>query len=144
MEAAEETAKQMVIELRKAGMLKDNKKTPFQKTEALLYNYQDYKRVLNDKEKQIEEMEDNEKEKTQKSIRITKGLIDNINKALDTIRSDKYFCIIEMKYFEKQSREEIALTLDKDVKTITRNKNRLVEKLKMILFSDESIEEIFF
>jgi len=41
------------------------------------------------------------------------------------------------------SREEIAEELEVDVSTITRNKNRLINTLKISLFSDEVIYELF-
>jgi len=48
-----------------------------------------------------------------------------------------------MKYFESKTREEIAEELEVDVSTITRNKNRLINTLKITLFSDEVIYELF-
>ena len=118
-----------IIKLKKTKLLKDNKKiTTFNKTENILKNYNNYLKAIEiDRKGTIE----------------TQKLIDKINKALKTIENDEYYSIIEMIYFQGKSREDIAEFYDVEVKTITRNKNRLINKLKVILFSDESIFEIY-
>lgn len=49
-----ETIQRYTSELRRQGLLKDNKRTPFQKTETLLYNYNNFKAAIQDKYEQIE------------------------------------------------------------------------------------------
>lgn len=49
-----------------------------------------------------------------------------------------------MTYFENQTREYIAEYFDTTTTTVTRNKNRLINKLKMMIFSDEAIREMFY
>lgn len=171
-QTAEVTAKRVVLELKKQGLLKDNTQTPFQKTETLLYNYNNFQEVIKDKEKQIEELQNNysgmksksitsfstdprcnftseaeekadEIAKLENNIRVTKNFIKTINAALDLIREDPYFDIIRMKYFDGATREEMADHFGVDVKTITRNKNKLINKLQIKLFSDEYITRIF-
>ena len=44
---------------------------------------------------------------------------------------------------EGKTHEEIAEILGKDVSWISKNKNRLISKLKIILFSDDVLKEIF-
>ena len=117
-----------IIKLKKSGLIKNSKKTTFEKTEELLRNYNDYLKAIKiDSKKTI---------KTQK-------LVNKINQALKTIENDPYYSVIEMIFFENKTREEIAEFYDVEVKTISRNKNRLVNKLKIIIFSDETIMEIF-
>lgn len=169
---AEETAKKVVFELKKQGLLKDNTQTPFQKTETLLYNYNNFKEVIRDREKQIEELQKNysgiksksitsfstasrydftseaeekadEIAKLENNIRVTKNFISTIDAALKAIEDDPYYEIIRMKYFEGKQRLEIAEYFGKDEKTITRHKNMLISKLQIRLFSDEYIEKIF-
>lgn len=72
--------------------------------------------------------------------------IEKIEKALNKIREDKYFEIIKMKYLEKRedekiTDEDVAEALGRDRTTIIRNKKRLINKLKTIMFP-QSIKEI--
>lgn len=53
---AEMTSKKTVFELRRQGMLKDDKQTPYQKTETLLYNYNSFIAAIEDKEENIQEI----------------------------------------------------------------------------------------
>lgn len=169
---AEETAHRVVLELKKQGMLKDKKETPFQKTEKLLYNYNNFLESVRDREKMIEELENgsvdiksrsitsfstapvsgftseaekkaDEIENHKNQIRVTKNFISTIDSALELISGEKYYEIIRMWYFEGKSREEIADYYRVDVKTITRNKNKLINRLQIRLFSDEYITQIF-
>lgn len=95
-----------------------------------------------DVESEIEKVEE-KIEALQSSILLTRKYIGVINNALDKIKDDPYYKVIEMKYFEGCSREKIADDFEVDVSTITRNKNRLINVLKIYLFSDEVIMELF-
>lgn len=53
---AQATAERVVSELKRQGLMKDNKQTPFQKTETLLYNYENFKGAIADKMQEIEEI----------------------------------------------------------------------------------------
>ena len=118
----------MVVKLKKSNMITQSEKSAFKKTEAVLRNYNNYKIAIN---------ENNDMTiKTQKLINI-------INKALKTIEDDYYYEIIELIYFKNKTREAVAEEFDVEVKTITRNKIRLVNRLKVILFSDDTIIELF-
>jgi DNA-directed RNA polymerase specialized sigma subunit len=48
-----------------------------------------------------------------------------------------------MWYFENQTRDMIAEHLDVDASTISRNKTRLINELKILLFADEVLKDIF-
>lgn len=54
-----------------------------------------------------------------------------------------YYDIIQLKYFDKLSGEQIAEKLDIDASTVSRNKNRLINTLKINLFSEDVIDEFF-
>lgn len=167
-----DTVSEMLFELKKQGLIKDTKHTPFQKTEQLLYNYMNFKQVIIDKQKHIDFIKENGIQKKSKSIvsysgnhqvdtraddekaneqiealensiLITKRYIAVIDDALSKISNDKYYDLIRLRYFEGKTREEIAEYFDVDVATISRNKNRLINTLKIYLFSDEAIKEIF-
>jgi RNA polymerase sigma factor (sigma-70 family) len=118
----EETVNMTVLKLKSAGLMKEDRKTAVQKTEELLRNYPKFK--LSDQEH-------------------TKELCRKIETALDTIRSDYYFEVISLYYFERYTREEVAVHFNTSETTISRNKSRLLSELAAVLFSDDFIYEIF-
>lgn len=124
----DEVTTQTVVKLKKSGLMNASNVSAFKKTENLLKNYNKYKIAI--------ETDPDNTNKTKKLIKI-------IDRALETIEDDSYYSIIEMYYFEHKTREEIAEFYDVEVKTITRNKSRLVNEMKTVLFSDRTIEEIF-
>lgn len=165
------TAREVVSELKKSNMLKENKQTPFQKTETLLYNYNNFKQLIEDKYNQIKMIQEDgvpkksssitsitagnfevkcEMEKCEDmihaithSIKSTENFIKLIDDALNGISDDAYYDIIPMKYFASMRNESIADYYNVDVRTISRNKNRLINLLQIRLFSDEFIYQIF-
>lgn len=160
-------------ELKRQGLMKDNKQTPFQKTETLLYSYPKFEAAVQQKHQEIQDIEkygvacksksfvqwsknsqpsdlsqelekkDNAIEKLKKAVVKIESYISQIDIALDGISDDPYFDIIRMKYFEGQTREEIAEYFEVDVSTISRNKNRLVNVLQIRLFPVDVFETIF-
>lgn len=118
----EDTVNRTVTKLKVAGLMKNDRKTAFQKTEELLFNYNNLK--LSDERK-------------------TKVLVRKMNEALGTIKSDIYYGIIPMFYFDHETRENIADYYNTTVTTISRNKTRLVNELKAILFSSDFISELY-
>ena len=117
-----DTVNATVLKLKMAGLMKDDRKSAYQKTEELLRNYNAFV--------------ESDQPYTQKLVR-------KINEALDSIKSDIYYEIIPMVYFEGDTREAVAEYFDTTVTTVSRNKNRLVNKLKVRLFSDDVIYELF-
>lgn len=103
-------------------------KSTFKKTEIILRNYKNYRSAV--------------KLNPENTLR-TKKLIKILENAMLTVVNDHYYDIITLYYFENQSREKIAEYFNVDVTTIARNKSRLVNKLKYIIFSDEAIKELF-
>lgn len=124
----DEVTTQTVVKLKKSGLMKDNNISAFKKTERLLKNYNKYKLAI-----------ENDPENTLK----TKKLVRIIDRALKSIETDQYYSIIEMYYFEHKTREQIAEFYDVDEKTVSRNKRRLLNEIRIILFSDTTIEELF-
>lgn len=101
----------------------------FEKTETVLRNYNDYKKAI-----------DNNPKGTVK----TQKLIELIDKSLKEIEKDPYYKVIPLIFFNDKTREEVTEYFNNcEVKTITRNKNRLVNKLKVLIFTDETVKEIF-
>ena len=162
-----------IVELKRQNLIVEGKQSPFQKTETLLYNMNNFKAVIKDKEDEIKELRqfgmrkkstsitsfsgntglievksDAEKvedkiEMIEFSISTTRSFIRIIEDALEGLKGDPYYELIQLRYFEGRTREEIAEYFDCDVKTVTRNKNRLINLLQIRLFSDEVIQQIF-
>ena len=124
-ETAKETAGEMVLKLKKAGLLKDDEKSAFKKTEELLRTYSDLK-VINPEPGSA-----------------TNTMLKKVDKALQALEGDEYCGLIQMIYVEGMTREECAEFYGVEPITITRNKKRLVEKMKNILFADDVIKELF-
>ncbi len=104
---------------------------PFNKVEYLLYNYENFKEsiILFDDER----------------ISVTKRFITIINEALDKLKnSEVYYELIPMKYFQGKSHEEIAEHFHCDISTISRQKKKLIERLRSILFSDDVIKLMYY
>ena len=117
-----DTVNMTVLKLKMAGLMKDDRKSAYQKTEELLKNYTIF--LKSDQP-------------------FTQKLIEKLNEALCSIEDDSYYELIPMIFFENRSREEVAEYYDTTVTTISRNKNRLVNRLKKLLFSDDVIFELF-
>lgn len=166
----QEIVKETLVVLKEQGLIKTSRYTPFQKTEQLLYNYKAFKQVIIDKQEYIDFIKEGGLQERSKdilrfskiqqgmsemtkeeevirslenSIALTKKYIAIIDAELVKISSDPYFDLIRLRYFEGKSREEIAEYFEVDVSTVTRNKNRLINTLKVPLFSDEVIAELF-
>lgn len=117
-----DTVNSTVLKLKMAGLMKDDRKTAYEKTEELLRNYDAFK---------------------ESDQPYTIKLVKKIDAALHAIENDVYYEIIPMYYFENKTREMIAEYYDTTVTTVSRNKTRLINKLKPILFSDDVIYELF-
>lgn len=144
----------------------------YKRVELLLYNYENLKEAVKQKEEAIAELDKYGLPERSKSIVMyssaggssqadryselkekykiekmeTERYLKRIDNALDKIRDDKYFGIIQYKYLNEDKEkittdEELADKLNRDRKTITRNKKRLINKLMTILFP-ESISEV--
>jgi DNA-directed RNA polymerase specialized sigma subunit len=123
-ELIQETIDRTIAKLKLSGLMKDKRQTAFQKTEQILKNYNDLKKSYS---------EDG----------TAKKFVDIVDNALKSIEDDSYYEIIPMMYFENHTREYIAESFDTTVTTISRNKRRLVEKLKTLIFADDVIYELF-
>lgn len=117
-----DTVNNTVLKLKMAGLLRDGRQSAYQKTEELLRNYNDFK--LSDQPYTIK-------------------LVEKIETALESIKDDIYYEIIPMTYFKNQTRESIAEKFNTTQRTISRNKGRLINQLKVLLFSDDVIYELF-
>lgn len=131
---AEETAKELVEELRNRNMIK-KEMSYYKRVELLLYNYNNLKEAVKQKEEDIADLEENglpqkscsvvvysssgggidaeeryvqliDKYKLEKKE--TERDIRRIDSALSKIKKDKYYVIIEKKYLKKKDDEKVT------------------------------------
>jgi DNA-directed RNA polymerase specialized sigma subunit len=149
-------------------------KTAYQKTEQLLFNYVGFKRIVEERMQEIEDIKlygvpkkgsavveyggnvggtvqgivlpeesvERAVENVVKSVQGTVQAIALIDKCMATLKNDPYYPILEMRYFEGRTQEDIAYELKCTQKTISQNKGRLVRELAMRLFPDQVIGEM--
>jgi hypothetical protein len=147
-------------------------KTAYQRTEQLLYAYNGLKKILEDRKNEIEEIRKYgvpsraagfeysphsnlpsgivlEEERVEAAVRTVQasvqGIVDAINlidKCMAALRSDPYYLVLPMRYFEGRTLEDIGVELGKDTATISRNKARLVKELSMRLLPDQYVSEL--
>lgn len=118
-----DTANTVVLKMKMAGLIRDGRKTAIEKTEELLRNYPIFKDITDQE--------------------YTVKLVAKIEDALKDIENDIYYDVIPMFYFHNETREYIAERFGCTETTISRNKTRLLNQLKLKLFSDDVIFELF-
>ena len=97
----------------------------FQKTEAMLWNYNSYKLAV----------------ELDNSNIVAQKLIHNIDTAIKNTKS-KYIELIPMHYFNGITMERIAEIYDISVVATYNQKKKLVNKLAVILCADDAIREL--
>lgn len=65
-----------------------------------------------------------------------------IDKCMAALKSDPYYRVLEMRYFEGRTQEDISVEFGCSQVTISNNKNRLVRELSMRLFPNQTIQEM--
>lgn len=118
-----DTANTVVLKMKMAGLIRDGRKTAIEKTEELLRNYPIFKEITDQE--------------------YTVKLVAKIESALKDIEDDIYYDVIPMFYFHNETREYIAERFGCTETTVSRNKTRLLNQLKLKLFSDDVIFELF-
>ena len=68
--------------------------------------------------------------------------VSEMERALDYISGDLYFPVIQERYFNGKTDEEISAQLNCDVSTVRRNRGRLVRRLSIRLYGAQAIEKI--
>lgn len=148
-------------------------KSAYKKTEQLLYNYQGFKRIVEEKEQEIVELQqygvpgksamsggervqsshtnvgivlpdesvENAVQRIHCAIERTVQVIAMIDKGMKALENDPYYRVLEMRYFEGRTLEDIGVYYNCDHSTISRNKNRLVKELAMRWFPDDVVSE---
>ena len=78
----------------------------------------------------------------QASVQDTIQALNLIDKCMSQLRSDPYYKLLEMRYFEGRTQEDIALEFNCSQVNISKNKSRLVRELSMRLFPNQVVGEL--
>lgn len=160
-------AQETVRELERAGLIKKDNRTHFQKTEKLLYSYPALKQAIKQKEKDIQYIQQYGMQRKSKSIVMyssagnghseedqyidilegyiaakarTERLVERIERALEVVNKDNYYFIITEKYFNQATNQDIEENFHVSVSTIRRHRNRLINELQIQLFGADAFE----
>ena len=125
----EMTVKQTVAELKRAGLIRENRLDSFKKTERILYEYPKFKKIVT--EYKFEDMT------------ITPKFVEMIENALQDVADDPYFQIIELKYFKGWTHEQIAEYFDVQPAAISKQRTKLINRIRAGIFSDDFISELY-
>jgi len=183
LELAELIATSVVSALESKGLVgkadkdvpKKTEKTAYQKTEQLLFNYNGFKRIVQERQQEIidlrtygipqkitatiggervqtsrsnvgivlpEDAVEDAVRTVERSVEGTVQAIALIDKCMAALKDDPYYKILEMRYFEGRTQEDIALCFGCSQVTISNNKSRLVRELAMRLFPNQVIDEM--
>ena len=157
----------------KAEKSAQTEKTAYQKTEQLLYNYNNFKRIIAERMLEIENLrkygvpqrstsiveysprgsvqgdtvlpeETVEKaiQNVQASVEGTVQAVALIDKCMAAIKDDPYYKILEMRYIEGRTQEDIAEVFNCSQVTVSKNKSRLIKELSIRLFPNQVISEM--
>lgn len=116
-----DTVATTVLQLKAAGLLRDNTKSAYEKTEALLKQYPDLCKVKEPYAQRV---------------------VQEIDACLAEAAADPYVDIIRHYYFDGLTNEAAADKLPCDERTGRRNRQRLVRKFSARLASDDFIREL--
>ena len=168
--ASAEGAKAAIKEVKKQKMFRDGMDT-YQKTEYILRNYNDFKRAVAEREEKISDIakygikkkscsitsypggtrsvtDDEQKADEQIAVlqqqnEVTKRLIAQVDNILSGLQDEPYYQVIPMYYFEGKKYEVIAGELGISNATVSTYKRNLLNKIKIMMFSDSVILELF-
>ena len=137
----------------------------YQMTERILYSYEALKiKIASDKEELQNEqpihmprrscdivkfssgtsflaMEIQDKiEERKRSMERTEREVRRIENALATIRDDEYYEVIELKYFQQMTDEDIAEDMQCDRTTVTRHRKRLLNRLEIMFCGADALK----
>lgn len=156
-----------IIDDKLESKIKDlkNINPPYRKVEVILKNYKNFQKMLVSLREQLNNIEvvkrinvdstkpigyvdykpdiekkEDIKDKINEEILIYENRILKTENALDFIKNDKYYRIIELKYFENYSVEDICEKLNITEKTYRSHRNRLIDSLTLYLFPKEILE----
>ena len=116
-----DTVNATVLKLRTAGIISDSQKTAYEKTEEMLFNYNSFR--------------DTQQPYAQNIVR-------QIENSLESLKNEPYIEVIRLYYFCGYTNETCARMIDRDERTVRRNRKRIVRQLSAKLASDDFIREL--
>ena len=149
-----------------------SEKSAYAKTEALLYNYRGFCRIVEERKREIEELRkygvpgksasfeytphtnvvtgllteeesvESAVHNVERNVECVKQAIALIDKGIAALKNDPYYDILPMRYFEGRTQEDIALELNITQKTVSVHKARLVKELSMRIFPNDVAKEM--
>lgn len=168
----QDTVKATLAELGLGNTKSKNQKSAYQKMEQLLFGYNSFKKVIADKQQEVEDIkkhgvpsrspsvgeytvhgglpcgivlpEESVESTVQHmwaSVQVTVRVVAMIDKAMASISKDPFYSVLEMRYFEGRTLEDIAATYGCTHSTISRNRSRLVKELALKIFPDQVVSE---
>lgn len=116
------TIEQMIIRLRMEQIINSEQKTTTERMEELLRSWS--------------ELSKSDDPKAKLTVR-------HLEEAISQIRDDPYHGIVEMYYMDRMTWEEIAAEYGVDRSTVQRKKQSLVDKIRMIVMTEDYLKELF-
>ena len=118
--------------------IEDIKKEDMQKSKSIV---EFYSHSGNGEKPDLEELRAAKIRIVQIKINRDETEIAAIDKALDTIKDDKYYPMIAMRYFENMEQEKIAEKMDCSIRTISYQFGRLLGRLAVSLYGADALVE---
>lgn len=164
--------KKNVINIGSANSKMNVERSAYQKSEALLYSYRNFQKLIKERLLEIEELKkygvprssavkeyvqrgnipqgiiteeesvDSAVATVQRSMERTVEAVQLIDKAMESLKNDPYYKILEWIYFEGRTQEDVAAELNCSQGTISNNRKRLVKELSLRLFPNQAINEM--
>jgi len=155
----ETAVKKAVIAIKDANEeVEKNKRNYFKETEKLLYAYptlkkrleqgvlypgnksKDVVRVVADGgRKPLEEVYEEICESRERSFERTKARVAEVEHALDQVKDDEMYDIIELHYFQQIEWEDVAQEVNASIPTVYRHRKRIVKKIAVLLFGVDAL-----
>lgn len=167
----EEVVKIVLDELRDRGLIKENQRSAYSSTELLLYNRKNLENAIHENDTEIAELREyglpkksasiismsapsgGTKEndfvviedrisKLEQSTARTKAILRKIDRLIKQYDSPKYPDLLKRIYFDGKTREECAEIYSCDVATVSRNKSKIINNIKVVLFPNDVVGEL--
>ena len=147
-------------------------KSAYAKTEQLLYNYNNFKKIVDERYAEIEEIkkygvpkrgeavrtyggsgsvsglvlpEESVEAAVQRilcSVQETVQVITLIDRCMKALENDPYYKVLVMRYIEGRTQEDIAVELNCTQPNVAYHKSRLVKELAMRIFPNQVTQEM--
>ena len=139
-----------------------DRKSAYKQTEQLLFNYPKFRRLIEERNQQIEDIRQNGVPRgslttgaigteayqrneaiyaIRKSMETVERAVALVDRAMAQIKGDPYYKVVEMRYFEGRSQEDIASEYNCTQQSISYNMKRLVKQLSMEMLPSKVVGE---